>query len=60
VVWRQDEDGRLVVEPKRGLTLGDIRAAIAAAGVPAPARPFTLKELDEAVAQALEARHGRR
>jgi len=53
LVWRLDEDGRLVVEPRRTSTLADVRAAIAAAGVPAPPRAFTNAERDEATGQAL-------
>jgi len=59
LVWRQEVDGRLFVEPKRTLTLVDIRAAIATAGIPVPARTFTLEEMEEAVGQALESKHGR-
>jgi bifunctional DNA-binding transcriptional regulator/antitoxin component of YhaV-PrlF toxin-antitoxin module len=59
LVWRQEADGRLMVEPKRSLTLADIRAAIAAAGTPAPPRAFSNEELDEAIGQALEAKFGR-
>ena len=59
LVWRQEADGRLFVEPKRTFTLDDIRDAIAAAGVPVPARAFTLEEMDEATGEALESKHGR-
>ena len=59
LVWRQEANGRLFVEPKRSLTLSEIRAAIAAAGIPAPPRAFTPKEMDEAIGQALELKHGR-
>jgi AbrB family looped-hinge helix DNA binding protein len=59
LVWRLEEDGRLVVEPKRSSTLADIRAAIAAAGVPVPPRAFTNAEMDEAIGQALESKFGR-
>lgn len=59
LVWRRDKEGRLVVEPKRPLTLSDIRAAIAAAGAPVPPRAFTNEEMDEAIGQALEAKYGR-
>jgi AbrB family looped-hinge helix DNA binding protein len=59
LVWRQGEDGQLVVEPKRTLTLADIRAAIAAAGAPVPARAFTSEEMDEAIGQALGDKIGR-
>jgi AbrB family looped-hinge helix DNA binding protein len=60
LVWRLEEEGRLVVEPKRALTLADIRAAIAAAGAPAPPRAFTREDMEQAIAQALEAKLGRR
>ena len=59
LVWLQDADGRLFVEPKRSLTLADIRAAIAAAGLPAPPRSFSNEEMDEAIGTALESKHGR-
>ena len=59
LVWRRDKNGCLVVEPKRSLTLADIRTAVAAAGAPVPARAFTREEMDEAVGQALEAKFGR-
>ena len=59
LVWRQDAEGRLFVEPRRTLTLADIRAAIATAEVPLPPRAFTLEEMDEAIVQALKAKHGR-
>ena len=59
LVWRQETDGRLVVEPKRSFTLADIRSAIAAAGVPSPPRAFTDEEMDDAIAQGLEAKFGR-
>jgi len=59
LVWRQDADGRLFVEPKRTLTLADIRAAIATAGIPVPPRAFTAEEMKEAVGRALESKHGR-
>ena len=59
LMWLQDADGRLFVEPKRSLTLADIRTAIAAAGIPVPARAFTNEEMDEAIGAALEAKHGR-
>jgi len=59
LVWRQEADGRLFVEPKRSLTLSDIRAAIAAAGIPSPSRAFTPEEMEEAMGQALELKHGR-
>jgi len=59
LVWRQDADGRLFVEPKRSRTLADIRAAIAAAGIPVPPRAYTNAEMDEAIGAALESRHGR-
>jgi len=58
-VRRQDPEGHLLVEPKRALTLVDIRAALAAAGAPAPSRAFTVEEMDAAIGQALESRHGR-
>ena len=50
---------RLVVEPKRSLTLAGIRAAIAAAGAPVPARAFTREEMETAIGQALEENLGR-
>jgi bifunctional DNA-binding transcriptional regulator/antitoxin component of YhaV-PrlF toxin-antitoxin module len=59
LVWRQEADGRLFVEPKRSLSLADIRAAIAAAGAPTPPRAYTNEEMDDAVGQALEAKFGR-
>ena len=59
LVWRQDEDGRLFVEPKRSLSLADIRAAITAAGIPLPPRAYTSEEMDEAIGAALEAKYGR-
>ena len=59
LVWRLEEDGRLVVEPKRSLTLAGIRAAIAAAGAPVPARAFTREEMETAIGQALEENLGR-
>jgi AbrB family looped-hinge helix DNA binding protein len=59
LVWRLEKDGRLLVEPKRTLTLADIRAAVAAAGAPVPPRAFTQEEMDEAIGQALEAKFGR-
>jgi bifunctional DNA-binding transcriptional regulator/antitoxin component of YhaV-PrlF toxin-antitoxin module len=59
LVWRQEADGRLMVEPKRSLTLADIRAAVSAAGAPTPARVFTNAEMDDAIGQALEAKFGR-
>ena len=59
LVWRREADGRLVVEPKRSLSLADIRVAIAAAGAPVPPRAFTNEEMDEAIGQALEAKFGR-
>jgi AbrB family looped-hinge helix DNA binding protein len=59
LVWQLDGDGRLFVEPKRALTLADIRAAIAVAGIPVPRRSFTPEEMKEAIGQALEAKYGR-
>jgi len=59
LVWRKDQEGRLLVEPKRALTLKDIRAAVAAAGAPAPARAFTRAEMDEAIGQAMDSKYGR-
>lgn len=59
LVWKQDEDGRLFVEPKRSQTLADIRSAIATAGIPDPPRPFSPEEMDEAIGQALELKYGR-
>jgi AbrB family looped-hinge helix DNA binding protein len=59
LVWRLEEGGRLVVEPKRSLSLADIRAAIAAAGAPPPPRAFSDAEMDEAIGQALESKFGR-
>jgi len=59
LVWRQGEDGQLVVEPKRTLTLADIRAATAAAGAPVPARAFTAEEMNEAIGQSLGEKIGR-
>jgi AbrB family looped-hinge helix DNA binding protein len=59
LVWKQDEDGRLFVEPKRSLTLADIRAAISEAGIPVTSRSFSLEEMDEAIGQALELKYGR-
>jgi AbrB family looped-hinge helix DNA binding protein len=59
LVWRKDKEGRLLVEPKRALTLMDIRAAVAAAGAPAPTRAFTREEMDEAIGQALDSKYGR-
>jgi hypothetical protein len=58
-VWRQEADGRLFVEPKRSLTLADIRAAIAAAGAPIPPRAYSNEEMDAAIGEALEAKFGR-
>lgn len=60
LVWRLESDGSLRVEPKRSLTLDDIRAATAAAGAPVPVRAFTQEELDEAIGMAMEERFGRR
>jgi AbrB family looped-hinge helix DNA binding protein len=59
LVWRQEADGRLFVEPKRTLSLADIRAAIAAAGIPVPPRAFSVAEMDEAIGQELESKYGR-
>lgn len=59
LVWRLGKDGRLVVEPKRSLTLADIRAATAAAGAPVPPRAFTDEEIAESLGRSLEARYGR-
>lgn len=59
LVWRMGDDGRLVVEAKRSFSLAHIRAAVAAAGAPVPARAFTDREMDEAIAQEIEARFGR-
>jgi bifunctional DNA-binding transcriptional regulator/antitoxin component of YhaV-PrlF toxin-antitoxin module len=59
LVWRREADGRLVVEPKRSLSLADIRAAIAAAGAPTPSRAYTNEEMDDAIGQALEGKFGR-
>ena len=59
LVWRRDLDGRLIVEPKRSLTLADIRAAIAAAGIPVPEKAFTNEEMDESIGRALGAKYGR-
>jgi len=59
LVWRLERDGRLVVEPRRSLSLADIRAAAAAAGAPVPPRAFTGEEIAEALGQALEAKFGR-
>ena len=59
LVWRQEADGRLFVEPKRSLDLSDIRAAIAAAGAPTPPRAHTKEEMDDAIGKALEAKFGR-
>jgi bifunctional DNA-binding transcriptional regulator/antitoxin component of YhaV-PrlF toxin-antitoxin module len=59
LVWRRAKDGGLVVEPRRALTLADIRAATAAAGAPVPARAFTREEMIESIGQALEAQFGR-
>lgn len=60
LVWRLEQDGSLRVEPKRSLTISDIRAAAKAAGAPAPARAFTREEMEEAIGKALEADFGRR
>jgi hypothetical protein len=35
-------------------TLADIRAAAAAAGAPAPSRPFTWDEMEQAISQSLQ------
>ena len=59
LVWRQEPDGRLIVEPKRSCTLADIRNAIAAAGAPSPPRAYTNEEMDDAIGQGLEAKFGR-
>jgi AbrB family looped-hinge helix DNA binding protein len=59
LVWRLEQDGRLVVEPKRALSLADIRAAIAEAGAPVSPRAFSPEEMIEAIGQALEAKFGR-
>lgn len=59
LLWRRDPDGRLVVEPRRTLSLADIRAAAMAAGAPAAPRAFTRDEMEEAIGQALGEKHGR-
>jgi len=52
LVWRREDDGRLVVEPRRSPGLVDNRAA-------GPSRAFTDAEMDAAIGQALEAMLGR-
>jgi AbrB family looped-hinge helix DNA binding protein len=59
LVWRRDRDGHLVVEPRRTLSLADIRAAAAAAGAPVPPRAFTREEMEEAISQSVGEKLGR-
>lgn len=57
LVWREDAAGRLQVEPRRSLTLADIRAAAAAAGAPVPVRSATLPDMEKAIEEAIVERH---
>jgi AbrB family looped-hinge helix DNA binding protein len=59
LVWRRDKEGRLMVEPKRTLTIEDIWAAIEVAGAPVSTRAATDKDMEEAIGQVLGAKHGR-
>jgi AbrB family looped-hinge helix DNA binding protein len=60
LVWVREDDGRLLVKSGRSMTLADIRASLAAAGVQPPAGPVSSAAMKAGIAKHIREKHGRR